>query len=165
MNWGAFFAFLAVVMLVPADVAQAQARGISWQPPVVLGRWSMDTARINDLPEVSSADWPTMHVEWLAEMRHCSRLYADLRDWTIHTVTAQSFYVEVRNGDTWENGGPFFGFTFPQLKRIYVVQYGLHRSTLIKHEVLHALLAEKGLDPRHNTNVADGMFARCFKAS
>lgn len=150
--------------IVYAGQLSAQARGISWAPPPTIAAWAPDTIEMYDIAEVASADWPTMYVEWLAAVRHCSRLYADLREWTLWTVTAQSFFVDVRDdsGEWHRRQQAFQGFTFPQLKRIYVVQYGRNSAGLIQHEMLHAILAEKGFDPRHNTAVAEGMFARCF---
>jgi hypothetical protein len=169
MTRGAFvLGWLLVGLVVPADLAQAQnqIRSVLWTKPPLLGMYARDSARVDEsLPEVHSAEWPTFYIEALAELRACSRVYEDLRDWTIYTVTAQAFFVRFwrEKEQQWVEDEPFVGFTFPHLKRIYVVQAGLHNRGLIKHEMLHAVLAARGFDPAHTTPVADGMFRRCFK--
>ena len=149
---------------VAAQTAHSPQRVIAWSPPPLIGMYTVDSARINDLAELASADWPTMWVEDLAKMRACSGLYADLRDWSVWTVSAPAFYVRYYDRDdrTWIEDHPFVGFAFPHVRRIYVVQAHLSNRLLLQHEMLHALLAERGFDPRHNTNVADAMFKRCF---
>ena len=158
-------AFAAVYMLTPAGV-MAQ-RGAAFADPPMLGWFSFDSTAITAAPSlVASADWPDeFWVEALAEVRACSRVKGDLQGYHLYTVTTGFDGFRVKWLDTatrkWREA-VFAGWTFPDRKEIYVVQRGLHNKQLLKHEMLHAVLASRGLEYWHGSGLADGMFARCF---
>ncbi len=165
----------AVLLLLPADLAQAQVQShvpmtgrplLLWDRPPVIGMYSIDSARVTDaLPAIASADWPAFTDTVVAELRACTRINGGLDGWSLRTVSAGLFYVRTydRALRTWREDEPYIGFTFPTVRRIYVVQNGLYVRGLVKHELLHALLADRGFDPRHGTPVADALFKRCVK--
>jgi hypothetical protein len=165
LPWLALAVFL---LLALASVARAQMTPngrplILWAPPLVIGMYTIDSARVDDsLPAIATADWPAFTDTVVAELRDCTGLRRGLTGWQIRTVAAGVFSVRTYNPvEGWNADGAYIGFTFPSVRRIYVVQEGLRYRGLVKHELLHALLADSGLDPRHGTVVSDVMFARC----
>lgn len=154
---------LVLLMLVAGRLeAQVQRTVVLWEPPPVIGMYTIDSARVNDLPVIATADWPAFTDTVLAELQTCTRLVGSPRGYHLRTVAAPLFQVtSIKNGEPVDEG-PYIGFTFPSLHLIYVVQGGLQVRGLVKHELLHALLAEHGFDPRHGRPVSDGMFKRCL---
>jgi hypothetical protein len=165
LPWLALTAFL---LLALASVARAQMTPngrplVLWEPPLVIGMYTIDSARVDDsLPVIATADWPAFTDTVAAELRSCTGLHGGLAGWQVRTVARGVFSVSTYNeSEGWHANDAYIGFTFPHVKRIYVVQEGLRYRGLVKHELLHALLSDHGIDPRHGTPVADAMFARC----
>jgi len=173
LPWLALAVFL---LLALASVARAQMTPngrplILWSPPLVIGMYTIDSARVDDaLPEIATADWPAFADTVIYELRLCTGLRGGMEitnsdhweGWQLRTVARGVFSVSTYSPDEgWHADDAYIGFTFPHVKRIYVVQEGLRYRGLVKHELLHALLADHGFDPRHGTPVADAMFKRC----
>lgn len=156
---------LAILLCLPVQLAgQGQGRTIIFSEPVIIGVYSMDVAEVYDsLPEIATAEWPAFTPGLLAELAACTRLPVPV-GWEIRTVAGSGFMVRWWDEDekVWQAGRVYVGWTFPHVRRIYVAQDGLYTPWLIKHELLHAVLAAGGIDPRHNTLIADRMFARCL---
>jgi hypothetical protein len=160
---------LPLLLLALAGVAGAQATPtgrplILWAPPPVIGMYTIDSARTYDeLPAIATADWPAFTDSVVARLHACTGLRGGLTGWQLRTVASPLFGVSTWNKERgWHADDPYIGFTFPHVKRIYVVQAGLNSPRLIQHELLHALLSDSGLDPRHGTPVADRMFKKCL---
>jgi hypothetical protein len=145
---------------------EQQQRVILWAPPPVLGVYSPELELIAaDIPGDATADWPSFLPALLQELAVCSRLSTEMLPgaYVLHTVDTPVFNVIVRDDNGWHDPDDnYIGFTFPQHNVIYVVQAGAQHRQLLKHELLHALLAAHGFDGRHGMPVADGMFRRCF---
>jgi hypothetical protein len=166
MGWLALAVFL---LLALASVARAQSHStngrplILWAPPPIIGMYTIDSARVDDsLPVIATADWPEFTSRVMIALRACTGLPGSMHGWTLRTVAAPLFGVSTWTKERgWHADDPYIGFTFPHVQRIYVVQAGLNSPRLIRHELLHALLSDSGIDPRHGTPVADAMFAKC----
>jgi hypothetical protein len=156
--------FLLVGMLLPADLAQAQ-RGAAIADPPLLGWFTLDSAAVTATAEVGSAEWPEFWVEALADARKCSGVKGDILDWKLYTVTSgfDGFRMKFwdRGNKKWAEA-VFWGWTFPDRREIYVAQVQLLNYRILKHEMLHAILADRGMDYWHGSGLADGMFQRCF---
>jgi hypothetical protein len=154
------------MIVLMATVSCSAQRGVALTDPVIIGQWDRDSGTtIYDTSVIASAEWPEKFwVEALAEARKCSRVMGDLQGWHLYTVSSgyDGFRVALFRKGEWVAKAVYSGFTFPDRREIYVVQRRLNDYSLLKHEMLHAILAERGLDYWHDSGVADGMFARCF---
>lgn len=158
------WAFLGCLLtLMFASACEAQ-RGVAIVDPPLLGWFTLDSSAVTATAEISSADWPEHWVEALAAVRKCSGVKGDLRNYHLFTVTAglDGFRMryKARSADDWDEA-VFAGWTFPDRREIYLTQMALNSYNLLMHEMLHAILAEKGMEYWHGSG-ADGMFARCF---
>jgi hypothetical protein len=163
-----WLAFWAVLLLLPADLAQAQMVSsgdrplVLWSPPPVIGYFSLDSSVVDESsPLIATADWPAFTDSVIAGLQACGHFRHPLKAWALRTVAAPVFGVRTPGDAIGDQ--PFLGFTFPTIHEIYVVQSRVQSRRLIRHELLHAFLADNGFDPRHTTPVADALFDKCAK--
>ena len=161
-------AFLLGALLVLASSLHGQEHPRSmdrplvlWADPPVIGVDSQAVERVYDtLPAIATAEWPEFTDSVLTELEHCTGLKPP-KAWQVRTVAAPAFTVDINVRGKWYNGQPFIGYTFTSVHRIYVVQFLLRSPRLVRHEWLHALMYDNGLDPRHGTPIANALFKKC----
>lgn len=155
------FLLVTVASLHAQEAQHAEHPLVLWSEPPTIGSDSNDVEVVHDeLPAIASADWPEFTDSVTTELAKCTGLRPP-HDWHVRTVAAQALSVRIWYGERWVEGQPFIGYTFPSVHRIYVVQAGLRSRGLLRHELLHAILADNGLPAGHGTPLADALFPRC----
>ncbi len=163
----AWWCLLGALLVLAASLpAQQHPRSmdrplILWEPMPTIGVDSADAERVNDdLPAIATADWPEFTDSVIAGLARCTGLRAP-KAWQVRTVAAPAFTVRIWVNGKWYDHQAFAGYTFQSVHRIYVVQIGLRSRRLIRHELLHAILADNGLNPAHGAPLANELFPRC----
>lgn len=96
---------------------------------------------------------PSYEEYWRRAQRCAGVTGGELDTWHLYTVASQGFTVE-------GSDDVFDGFTFVKERKIYLRLDEWLDSTLVTHEMLHAVLYDNGMKSEHFTT-ADSAFIRC----
>lgn len=108
----------------------------------------VDTVMVMELPsfpKVSAYRQPLVYKKWWKEIEACTKLpIPDEREDVV-----QFFYVDADEFDYSTLKLPLVGYTAAPLQQIYIVSNSIEDPSVVKHEMLHYLMFEYGINTDH----------------